>query len=110
MGQQMIIYNNLIPVKGFSAMNLFGIIFARKAFKPLPKYIINHEQIHTKQIVELAFIFFYVIYGIEWLIRLIQYKSSKLAYYNISFEKEAYDNQYNNNYKRKHYAQWRKKV
>jgi len=43
-----IIYNNVIPVKGFSAMNLFGLIFARKAFKPLPKLVINHESIHTK--------------------------------------------------------------
>ena len=104
-----IIYNNVIPVKGFSAMNLFGLIFARKAFKPLPKLVINHESIHTKQIIELGFIFFYIIYVIEWIIRLCQY-GKKRAYYEISFEKEAYNHQYDFSYleNRKHYAQWRK--
>lgn len=104
-----IIYNNIIPVKGFSAMNLFGLIFAREKFNPLPEFIINHESIHTKQILELGFIFFYLIYGIEWIIRLCQYGKER-AYYEISFEKEAYDHQWDFGYlqKRKHYAMWRK--
>lgn len=30
-----IIYNKLIPFKGFIAINLFGIIFVRKEYKKL---------------------------------------------------------------------------
>lgn len=34
---------------------------------------------------------YYIVYGIEYIIRLIQYKTNDLAYENISFEREAYD-------------------
>lgn len=39
-------------------------------------------------------VFFYLWYVIEWLVRLIQYKDSHEAYRNISFEREAYNNEY----------------
>jgi hypothetical protein len=44
---------------------------------------------------ELAFIFFYIIYFFEWLVRLF---INKNAYRNISFEKEAYSNEKNLEY------------
>lgn len=97
-----IIINNIIPFKGFKCINLFGILFCRKQ---LDKIDINHETIHTKQMQEMLYIFFYLWYIIEYLIRLITYRNTKLAYRNISFEKEAYQNQYNLDYlsNRKHY-------
>lgn len=58
----------------------------------------NHEAIHTAQMKELLYIFFYLIYGVEWMVRLVQYRNSKEAYYNISFEREAYVNDDNLNY------------
>ena len=85
-----VIYNNLIPFKGFDAMNLFGVVFARNEYKDLDKVVLNHEAIHTAQMKELLYIFFYIIYVIEWLILLFKY--GKKAYRNISFEKEAYAN------------------
>lgn len=101
-----IIKNNIIPFKGYKAMNFFGIIFLRKPYS-LSEIDINHEAIHTEQMKELAFIFFYIIYFLEWLIRLF---INKNAYRNISFEKEAYSNENNLEYlkTRKHFAQWRK--
>lgn len=42
-----VVYNNIIPFKRFTAVNIFGLLFARNEYKPLSKYIINHEQIHT---------------------------------------------------------------
>ena len=97
-----IIINNIIPFKGFKCINLFGILFCRKQ---LNKIDINHETIHTKQMQELLYIFFYLWYIIEYLIRLIIYRNTKLAYKNIPFEREAYQNQYNLDYlsNRKHY-------
>ncbi|KKB59919.1 hypothetical protein HMPREF1535_00191 [Parabacteroides goldsteinii DSM 19448 = WAL 12034] len=59
-----IVYNNILPVKGFTAMNLFGIIFARNEYKPLARRIQNHEAIHTVQMKEMLYIFF--ISGIWW--------------------------------------------
>ena len=93
-----IIYNKYMPPKGFSAINICGVIFARKEYAPIPQRTIRHESIHTRQMVELSFIFFYLCYGIEWLVRLIQYRDSKKAYRNISFEREAYANDQDNTY------------
>ena len=44
---------------------------------------------------EMLYIFFYLWYAIEWLVRLIQCGNARQAYYNISLEKEAYYNMYN---------------
>lgn len=97
-----IVINNIIPFKGFKCINLFGILFCRKQ---LDKIDINHETIHTKQMQEMLYIFFYLWYVVEYLIRLVIYRNTKLAYKNISFEREAYQNQYNLDYlsNRKHY-------
>ena len=54
---------------------------------------INHERIHAAQMKELLYIPFYIWYVIEWLIRLVQFRNSYMAYRNISFEREAYQNQ-----------------
>lgn len=42
----MVLYNSIIPFKGYKAINLFGIIFARKEYT-LDDVDINHELIHT---------------------------------------------------------------
>lgn len=106
-----IIYNKIFPLPGFKSFNFCGILFTRS--KHLTEIDINHEEIHTEQMIELFYIFFYLIYIIEWLIRFLFTKDrfSKLAYKNISFEKEAYTHQEDMNYvdwRRKSYAMWRK--
>lgn len=87
-----IIYNNFLPFKGFLAMNLFGFLFARKG-SYIDAVTINHERIHTAQMKELLYIPFYIIYGVEWLVRLFQKGNSHSAYRAISFEQEAYNNE-----------------
>ena len=98
-----IIINNILPPKGFKCINLFGILFCRRV---LNKIDINHETIHTKQMQELLYIFFYLWYVIEYLIKLVIYRDTWMAYKNISFEREAYSNQSNLSYlnRRKHYS------
>ena len=100
-----IIENTLIPFRGFLAVNLFGVIFVRKG-TTLFKMDLNHELIHTKQMKELGYVFFYILYLLEWLVRLCMPGN---AYRNISFEKEAYKHQTDYNYpqNRKHFAMWR---
>lgn len=109
-----IIYNNIIPFKGFAAINLFGILFVRNDCKSqVSDRMINHESIHTAQMKEMLWIFFYLWYIIEWFIKLFKYSDSNEdgrgdAYHNISFEREAYDNETNQQYlsSRKHYSWW----
>jgi len=101
-----IIYSDILPFKGFRAINLFGIIFARKGETMLNKRVLNHEAIHTRQMLELLVIGFYLWYLIEWSILLIRYRNGLKAYRHIGFEKEAYDNEGDLQYlkQRKKYA------
>ena len=63
-----IIYNKLIPFKGYVAINLFGIIFARKEYKAQIENnyfrkatLLNHELIHTAQYKELLYVFYLLV-------------------------------------------------
>ena len=96
-----IIRNNIIPFPGYKAMNLFGVLFVRGRAR-IDDITLNHEKIHTAQIKEMLYVFFYVWYVIEWLIRIPKGN----AYRNISFEREAYANDKDPNYlkTRKWYA------
>ena len=89
-----LIYNKLIPFKGYKILNFFGLLFIRSEYMgTVTSTDINHEMIHSAQIRDLGYLFFYPWYVIEWLIRLIQYGSN--AYRNISMEREAYANEKN---------------
>lgn len=70
-------------------LNLFGTLWTRDR-SWIDRYVVNHERIHTAQQRELLFIPFYLLYVLEWIIRLVQYGNARKAYYNISFEREAY--------------------
>lgn len=66
------------------------IIFSSKT-KITPE-LINHEKIHLKQQLELLIIPFYIWYFIEYYTK---------GYKNVSFEKEAYQNESDFNYLKK---------
>lgn len=89
-----IIRQNILPPKGFLAINLFGYLFCRPNAK-ITDITINHEQIHTEQMKEMLYVPFYLWYGVEWLVKLF---CKGNAYRNLSFEREAYSNQYNLDY------------
>jgi hypothetical protein len=75
----------------------FGIFIREEKFN---HRILNHELIHWQQQLEMGFIFFYLLYLIEWIVK---------GYRSVSFEREAYDNDDNQDYllTRKHYC-WTK--
>ena len=104
-----VIYNNIIPFPNYQCMNLFGILFARKNAK-IDDATLNHESIHTAQMKELLYVPFYLLYGAEWLVKFIKNGfKGHTAYRNLSFEKEAYNNEHDLNYlkTRQHYAEWK---
>lgn len=90
-----IIYSKYLPVKGFRAINLFGVIFARKEQPKLDERILNHEAIHTRQMLELWIVGFYLWYVFEWIIKWIIYGDRHAAYRSIGFEREAFQNDKN---------------
>ena len=100
-----IVRTSILPFKGFTAINLLGLLFVHHGVY-LSDELMNHERIHTAQQREMLYVFFYVAYLVEWLVRLPMRGN---AYRNISFEREAYANQRNLNYlhNRRHYA-WRR--
>lgn len=89
-----ILYNIFFPLPGFSAMMLFGTIFARRSAKPLSARTINHEAIHKAQALadfkkgsekrnRRAWFRYYAAYLRQWM---------KYGYRAMPFEREAYDN------------------
>lgn len=119
----MIIWNNkFIPFGDYKAFNFYGIILFTKS--ELSDKNINHEKIHSIQILEFmmvaipitilliwifgisawwllaAFSAFYIWYGLEYLlIRLFRIKDKQNdCYHDVSLEEEAYNNDDNLNY------------
>lgn len=87
-----VIYTKHFPFKGFTALTLWPFVFVRidrkDHFTPAAK---THEGIHAAQQRELFIILFLLLYGIEWIFKLIPCKFSALrAYLSISFEQEAF--------------------
>ena len=91
----MIFISKHIVPKNFVGITLFPFIFLKNKDLKHDRILINHEKIHLKQQQELFIIFFYFLYALEWLIKIIKYKNTNLAYQNLSFEREAYQNENN---------------
>lgn len=89
MKKPIVIQSRLVP-KGI-CINLFGTYWAKDTGW-IDQKVVNHERIHTAQMKELLFVPFYMLYVLEWLVRLAQYRNRDSAYRNISFEREAYSN------------------
>lgn len=94
----MIFISKYLVPRGYLGIALYPFVFLR--FKELKQNnaLINHEKIHLRQQLELLILPFYVLYCVEFLVRLTQFKNFKLAYKNISFEREAYINENNLEY------------
>ena len=108
-----IVYNKLIPAKGYKAITILPFIFVRaeKKGKLLPCDY-RHERIHLKQQTEtfilaqvvcvcmllagfgwwsLAILpLYFYIYLLEWAVKLAITRNSHIAYRSISTEQEAY--------------------
>jgi len=75
----------------------YPFVFIDKMLKGKPDSvldpIINHESIHIAQQKELFVIGFYILYLLEFIAGTIACGDSRLAYFSISFEQEAYEHQ-----------------
>jgi hypothetical protein len=114
----MIIYTKYLP-KGISGMAIYPFILLRD--RDASPTLITHERIHIRQQGEMLAVFlpticmmafwlshwfwillvvqpFYFAYVWEYLFRLLQYRSHRGAYMNISFEIEAFGYQFDPSY------------
>ena len=94
----MILFSKYLVPKGYTGITIYPFVFLKNRQLKNDTVLINHEKIHLRQQIELLIVPFYIIYLIEFLIRLVQYKKWYLAYRNISFEREAYRNENDLNY------------
>ena len=90
----MILVSKYLLPKGYNGLAIFPFVFLKSDDLRLSKHILNHERIHLRQQLELLIIPFFIWYLAEFFIRLLQYRNWHLAYRNISFEREAYGNEY----------------
>ena len=94
----MVVIVTWLFAKNFRGLAIYPFIFLRNKNLKENLKIINHERIHLRQQIELLWVFFFLWYGVEFFIRWIQFKNPLTAYFNISFEKEAYANEVDMNY------------
>jgi len=89
----MIFVSKYLVPKGYLGLAFYPFVFLKSNDLKINTILVNHENIHLKQQLELLVLPFYLVYFIEFLFRLFQYKNWYLAYRNISFEREAYTNE-----------------
>ncbi|MBQ4822897.1 hypothetical protein [Aquimarina sp. MMG016] len=86
-----IVVNKYLIGRHFVGIALWPFIVVKNDGLKEDEAFINHERIHLRQQAELLVVPFYLIYLIEYIVRLFQYRNSPEAYRNISFEREAYE-------------------
>lgn len=102
------IYCKHFPLKGFLAMAIWPFVFIRKdCSRIFSEKDERHETTHILQQKECLLIAFFVVYCIEWIVKLpFCLFNTDRAYMSVSFEQEAYEHElevgYNN--VRRHFA------
>lgn len=112
-----IFYNNpiahLFLFPGYDTIMLFGFILTKN--RTLSAQTITHERIHVRQWLECSLLavplmllswwfavsapfLYYIVYLVEYLVRLVVKRNASEAYRDISFEREAYRNQRDGSY------------
>ena len=88
----MIIKTGLVKILSFGfarGMCVYPFVLIGKEAE-ITEQLLTHERIHLKQQLETLVLPFYLWYFLEFLIRFVQYRNFEKAYRNISFEREAY--------------------
>ncbi|RZK79856.1 MAG: hypothetical protein EOO85_02515 [Pedobacter sp.] len=88
----------VVPGLPAQAMALYPFMLFKNSKLKLDNRLIRHEQIHFKQQLELLIVFFYILYLLNYLINLVRFRKHDKAYFQICFEKEAYQNDHDLEY------------
>ena len=79
-------------------MAFFPFILVKEKKYTSHQVLLNHERIHLYQQLELLILPFYILYFINYMINLVRYRDHYKAYFNIIFEKEAFNQENNTEY------------
>jgi hypothetical protein len=96
--------------KNVLAMALWPFVVYKDKKTSENTVIQNHEKIHHRQQIELLILPFYIWYFIEYWVGMFKCKfKHEIAYRNISFEMEAYDQERNKDYlkHRPYFSNWK---
>ena len=96
--------------KNVLAMALWPFVIYKDKKTSENEVIRNHEKIHHRQQIELLILPFYIWYFIEYWVGMFKCKfKHEIAYRNISFEMEAYDQERNMDYlkHRPYFSSWK---
>jgi len=88
----------VVPQLRVAAMAIYPFILIQKASYKKEVVLVNHEKIHHRQQLELLVVPFYLFYLLHYLYNLLKYRKHQVAYMNIVFEKEAYNEEQNLTY------------
>jgi len=81
-------------LKHYTGITLWPFIIVRDTPKEVGgrrfAMLINHERIHVRQQIETLIVFFYILYGIFYIINRCKGQNHMQAYANIPFERESY--------------------
>jgi hypothetical protein len=91
-GMKVIVSKYLTPV-GFRALTIYPFVFLREAKDKDDVVLLHHERIHLHQQKELLWVFFFLWYGLEFMVRWMRLRNKHAAYRAICFEREAYQNE-----------------
>lgn len=101
--------DSILCPKGYAGITLFGHVFTCYKKDYLKEYVktsrgkrfVNHENIHCIQARSLkgTWLIFYILYIFYWIKNLFTIGFNHKAYREIPFEKEAYANEWDFNYK-----------
>jgi hypothetical protein len=77
----------------YSAMCIWPFLFIKADSEILQRpETLNHERIHARQQLEMLWLFFFLWYGIEFVLRWFKLHNRHKAYLALSHEKEAFKN------------------
>ncbi len=107
------IFQKLLPA--YYGITLWPFIIMRHTLREMGgrrfAVLINHERIHIRQQLETLLVFFYILYGVFYVINRIKGQTHSAAYCNIPFERESYANEADISYlKSRPWLSWRKYI
>jgi hypothetical protein len=91
----MLLFSKYLFHSGFNAITIWPFIILKNKSLEKDRILIHHEKIHLKQQIEMLWLLFFIWYLVEYMVKIVKFKDPMKAYRNLSFEREAYDNEHN---------------
>jgi len=94
----MLLFSKYLFHPNFNAIAIWPFIILKNKSLKDNSILINHEKIHLQQQKEMLWLLFFIWYLVEFLVKLIIFKEAMIVYKNVSFEREAYANEFDKYY------------